>query len=234
MADHLASISALSVPLDHKLRLLREHAEAGGRQERLMRWAREHAEIATGGDWCERVWWGAAAGELLRDHLYDPARRPAALELIEPPDLSPLAEGRRQGGDVIGVRQRARGTRREALGHLGAEQVLGRRDGVAGRAVHHRRGGAGVGRRVDLAEFHRGGRLGHRFPPRAGKTRRQGGKPDRSGHRCPRPQARKPPYAPRRHSWNPPKAFWLFPRMLHAAVKLTACKKPPDRPGGLG
>jgi len=101
MADHIASISARSVPLDHKLRLLREHAEAGGRHERLTRWAREHAEIAAGGDWCARVWWGAAAGELLRDHLYDPARRPAALDLIEPPDLSPLEEGRRQGGVIL-------------------------------------------------------------------------------------------------------------------------------------
>lgn len=101
MSDLVGPIAALPVPLGHKLLLLREKAAEGGRMERLVRWAEDHPEIATGDDWCRRAWWGAAAGEVVRDHLYDPARRAAALELIESADFMALDEARRRGGVIV-------------------------------------------------------------------------------------------------------------------------------------
>lgn len=101
MADLVGPIAALPVTLEQKLALLREQAEVGGRQQALLRWAADHAEIAADREWCARVWWGAAAGEILRDHLYDPARRTAALDLLEAADLAPLEEARRQGGVIV-------------------------------------------------------------------------------------------------------------------------------------
>lgn len=101
MDDLVGPIAALPVPLEHKLRLLREKAAEGGRLERLVRWAEEHPQIATAADWCPRVWWGAAAGEVVRDHLYDPERRAAALGLVESADLAALDEARGQGGVIV-------------------------------------------------------------------------------------------------------------------------------------
>lgn len=101
MVDLVGPIAALPVPLGRKLLLLREKAAEGGRMERLVRWAEQHPAIATTDDWCARAWWGAAAGEVVRDHLYDPERRAAALDLVDVADFAPLDEARRQGGVIV-------------------------------------------------------------------------------------------------------------------------------------
>lgn len=52
-------------------------------------------------DWCARVWWGIAAGELLRVHLYDRASRAQAMDLVLPPDLSALDPARTGRGAIL-------------------------------------------------------------------------------------------------------------------------------------
>jgi hypothetical protein len=101
MVDLVRQIAALAIPLEQKLHLLRMRAVEGGRMERLVRWAVAHPEIARGEDWCHRAWWGAAAGEVVRDHLYDPKRRAEALGLVESADYGPLEEARRRGGVIV-------------------------------------------------------------------------------------------------------------------------------------
>lgn len=101
MVDLVGPIAAMPVPLHRKLLLLRERADEGARMERLVRWAAAHPEVAAGSDWCRRAWWGAAAGEVVRDHLYDPARRGEALDLLDDADFSPLDGTGRQGGLVV-------------------------------------------------------------------------------------------------------------------------------------
>ncbi len=112
MADSVASIAVLPLPLSWKLRLLRLAATRGSQQERLVRWAAEHPQIATDPDWCRRAWWGAAAGEIVRHHLYDPRRRAAALRLVERVDVAALEAARKQGGVIV------------AAAHLGPPKFL--------------------------------------------------------------------------------------------------------------
>jgi hypothetical protein len=101
MVEIVARIAAMSAPLDQKLLLLRERSAEGGQMERLVRWAAGHPEIAGGVDWCSRVWWGAAAGEVVRAHLYDPRRRGEALALLESADWSPLDKARSEAGVIV-------------------------------------------------------------------------------------------------------------------------------------
>lgn len=101
MVDLVGQVAALSVPLEQKLLLLRERAAEGARMPRLVRWAEDHPEIGGGDEWCRRAWWGAAAGELVRDHLYDPRRRAEALRLVESADYGPLDEARQRGGVIV-------------------------------------------------------------------------------------------------------------------------------------
>lgn len=101
MTDLVGPIASLPVSLAQKLRLLREQAAAGGRLDRLVQWAGRHPEIARGDDWCARVWWGAAAGELVREHLYDPGRRAVALDLLQAADFAGLDTARQQGGVIV-------------------------------------------------------------------------------------------------------------------------------------
>jgi len=112
MADLVGPIVALDESLETKLHLLRERAEEGGRNERLVRWAAEHPEIAVGPDWCGRAWWGAAAGEVVRAHLYDERRRDEALDLLDAADDGPFDEARREGGAIV------------AAAHLGPPKFL--------------------------------------------------------------------------------------------------------------
>ncbi|MBM4020992.1 MAG: hypothetical protein FJ284_01895 [Planctomycetes bacterium] len=112
MADLVGPIVSLDDPLPTKLRLLRERAEEGGRDERLVRWAAEHPEIAVGADWHARAWWGAAAGEVVRAHLYDQRRREEALDLLTAADVDALDEARRRGGVIV------------AAAHLGPPKFL--------------------------------------------------------------------------------------------------------------
>lgn len=101
MADRVAAIAGLPVPLRMKLRLLRMAAPWSGRRGFLVRWAANHPEIATADRWCARAWWGAAAGEVVRDHLYDPHRRPAALRLVERADVAAVHDAWREGRGLI-------------------------------------------------------------------------------------------------------------------------------------
>lgn len=99
--DSLKTIDSLSVPLETKLRLLRELACVEGKNETLTRWAQQHPEIATGDHWCERVWWGVAAGVVVRKHLNDPDGHESALKLLAQADWSALDEARRGGGVIV-------------------------------------------------------------------------------------------------------------------------------------
>lgn len=102
MADDISTFAKLDIPLSEKLAMLRELSLAKGpRNPRLMRWAAHHPLIAKGADWMARAWWGAAAGEMVRDCLYDRDRRPAALGLVEQVDCRPLVEAQAQGRGVI-------------------------------------------------------------------------------------------------------------------------------------
>jgi hypothetical protein len=113
MAISLATVAASALPLPWKLRLLRLAAiRSAQRDERLLAWARNHPAIATGSDWCQRLWWGAAAGEVVRDCLYDPRRQAAVLQLIDKPDWSALDAAAARGGVII------------AALHLGPPKVL--------------------------------------------------------------------------------------------------------------
>ena len=113
MAISLATIAASALPLPWKLRLLRLAAvRCADHDERLATWARNHPAIATGTDWCRRLWWGAAAGEIVRDCLYDPRRQATALRLVDSPDWSVLDAAAARGGVIV------------AAMHLGPPKVL--------------------------------------------------------------------------------------------------------------
>jgi hypothetical protein len=101
MNDLVAEVAALPGPLEQKLVLLRERAAQAAEVPRLIRWAEDHPEISRGSEWCSRAWWGAAAGEIVRDYLYDPQRRAEALRLVESAEYGPLDEARRRGGVII-------------------------------------------------------------------------------------------------------------------------------------
>jgi len=102
MADDIAPVAKLAIPLADKLAMLREAAaETGAGNASLIAWAAAHPAIASGSDWMARAWWGAAAGEVVRDYLYDPGRRGAALGLVEHVASGPLVEALSQGRGVI-------------------------------------------------------------------------------------------------------------------------------------
>lgn len=104
MADDIAPVAKLAIPLADKLAMLREAAaEAGAGNASLIAWAAAHPAIASGSDWMARAWWGAAAGEVVRDYLYDQGRRGAALGLVEDVESRPLAEALAKGRGVIVV-----------------------------------------------------------------------------------------------------------------------------------
>lgn len=104
MNDDIAAIAKLSVPLADKLVMLREAAlRAGPTNPMLTGWAAAHPAIARGDDWLARAWWGAAAGEVVRDYLYDQQRRPAALELVDEVDSRALGDAIAKGRGLIVV-----------------------------------------------------------------------------------------------------------------------------------
>ncbi len=104
MADRLAPIAALDVPLSEKLTVLREASlTAGVHNEVIGRWAAEHPAIAKVDGWYSRAWWGAAAGEIVRDQLFDRGRHAEALALVDEVDDTALVDARRQGKGVIVV-----------------------------------------------------------------------------------------------------------------------------------
>jgi len=97
------NISALDVPLSKKLELLREAAANPANASRLKAWGKQHLALhgKALNDWTSRAWWGLAAGELLREHLYNEQRRPAVLELIDPPDWTAINEAQQHGGIIL-------------------------------------------------------------------------------------------------------------------------------------
>jgi len=102
-ATLLAGISALDVPLSHKLRLIREAAPNAAGMSRVRAWGERHLALRneTLDRWTSRAWWGLVAGELLRDNLYDERRRSAALELVDFPDWAAIDEARQRGGVIL-------------------------------------------------------------------------------------------------------------------------------------
>ncbi len=80
-----------------------ESLTRGFQNEWLVRWAADHPGLVSGDQWCAKAWWGAAAGEVVRDYLYDPHRRAVALDLVERVDDAALDEARRQEKGVIVV-----------------------------------------------------------------------------------------------------------------------------------
>lgn len=105
-------IVALSIPIEDKLRLLRDCAKDAGHDEALSRWAQHHPRIAMHDNWCERAWWGVAAGELVRKNIYDPSTHDETLGLLLKADWQILEEARRAGPFII------------ATAHLGPPQFL--------------------------------------------------------------------------------------------------------------
>ncbi len=83
--------------------------EAASAHSRLRAWGRNQLSVPEGelDTWCERAWWGLAAGDMMRASLHNEALRARALALVDPPDLGAIEEARRHGGLIV------------ALAHLG-------------------------------------------------------------------------------------------------------------------
>ena len=112
MAGIVPAIAASGLPLGWQLHLLRAAARLGWRQSRLQRWGADHPQIAVGPDWCQRAWWGVAAGGVVQRHLANRSLRAAALRLAEPINWSELDAALRAGGVII------------ATAHLGPPKFL--------------------------------------------------------------------------------------------------------------
>ena len=99
----VASIASMDVPLPQQLRLVREAAPHAVGTVGLRAWGERHLGCSGPAldDWVSRAWWGLVAGEVLRAHLYDERRRPAALDLIDPADWSAVDEARQHGGVIL-------------------------------------------------------------------------------------------------------------------------------------
>lgn len=96
------ALSDLPAPLPEKLRLLRSVAETGCAAAVLEKWTALQPEVVSGPDWMSRAWWGLAAGELVREYLFDRSRRAEAIELID--DFScgaQIDDARRHGGVIL-------------------------------------------------------------------------------------------------------------------------------------
>lgn len=102
MADDIAPIARLAIPLADKLTMLRDASlTAGCRNEILQGWAAGHPTLTRQSDWFARAWWGAAAGEIVRDYLYDQQRRCDALALVDHVEAHSLTEAVAKGRGVI-------------------------------------------------------------------------------------------------------------------------------------
>jgi hypothetical protein len=89
--------------LDTKLAWLRAVASEKPVDNRLGDWAAKHLSLSgpSVGDWCARAWWGIAAGELLRVHLYDQDRRSEALALLVDADWSVVDAALARSGTIL-------------------------------------------------------------------------------------------------------------------------------------
>lgn len=94
-------VADLPISLPAKLRVLRGLARTGVAQGRLRAWAAEHPDVVTGSDWYRRAWWGLVAGEVVREHLFDPRRRAAALSLVDEGPWSVDIDAERCRGGVV-------------------------------------------------------------------------------------------------------------------------------------
>lgn len=96
------TVADLPLALPTKLRLLRALARTGYGQGRLRSWAAGRPGLVTGPDWQRRAWWGLAAGEVVREHLFDVRRRAQALALVDDDGWShEIDAARREGGVVL-------------------------------------------------------------------------------------------------------------------------------------
>ncbi len=102
MASLLPTVAALKVALPLKLRFLQLVARQGAQgRTPLCRWGQQHPEISAQRGWYRRAWWGLAAGEVLRAHLYDENRCESALKLFDEPDWSEFDAVRLQRGVIL-------------------------------------------------------------------------------------------------------------------------------------
>lgn len=69
----------------------------------MLEWGRRHLELPSEREdsWFCGAWWGLAAGEVMRAHLRDPARRSSALQLINPVDWGEFEEARQHSGVIL-------------------------------------------------------------------------------------------------------------------------------------
>lgn len=93
----------MDTPIARKLDLLDSLSRRLPLFPPLQDWGRSHLSL-TGealSDWCQRAWWGLAAGELMRKHLHDRDLRPEALDLIDPSPWEEIEAAQKDGGVII-------------------------------------------------------------------------------------------------------------------------------------
>lgn len=97
------SVAAWPIPIVWQLATLRLKARTVPPVPRLLNWGRRHLGLQASAEavWHRRAWWGLAAGEVLRAHLYDPRRRPSALGLVEAADWSEVRRAHARGGVIL-------------------------------------------------------------------------------------------------------------------------------------
>ncbi len=93
----------MPVPLRLKLGILRVAAYAVQQHPRLCKWRSQHLAVQPNQkkDWYRRAWWGLAAGELLRAHLYDQQQCADVLQLVDQTDWSEIDDARQHGGVIL-------------------------------------------------------------------------------------------------------------------------------------
>lgn len=89
--------------LTEKLDKLRQISSQASQDPRMIEWTVEEMGIdeEQAESWFARAWWGVAAGELIRAYLFDEALIDEALDLLVPPDWSPIEETLENSGAIV-------------------------------------------------------------------------------------------------------------------------------------
>jgi lauroyl/myristoyl acyltransferase len=82
---------------------LREIAHVTPVHPRAEKWGRKHLSLdgTELESWCRRVWWAAAAGELLRTYLYDPSRKNEVFDLVKTNEWPTVEAAHAKGGVIL-------------------------------------------------------------------------------------------------------------------------------------
>jgi lauroyl/myristoyl acyltransferase len=99
----LREVVSASGELAAILQRLRHAAQSAPRPSLLLEWGRKHLHVTRDveREWFSRAWWGLAAGEVVRDFLYDTDRRHQVIELIDAADWGELEAARARGRGVL-------------------------------------------------------------------------------------------------------------------------------------